>query len=281
MDRLRAGLRELGYVEGRNLTIEERWADGRYERLPALAAELVRSNVDVIVTHGTPGALAAKHATTTIPIVMAVIGDPVAAGVVASFARPGGNITGQSFFSPEMAAKRIELLKEITPRATRVAYVWNPANVFSEPVTIPMMEAAARSLNVQLERVAVRHPGELAQAFDRMVESGLTAAVIAEDGLLSANYAQVAALAVSRRLLTAGSSEAARQGVTIGYGADNDALFQNAAGFIDKIFKGAKPADMPIQQATRFEFVLNLKTTKALGMDPPTATLLRADEVIE
>jgi putative ABC transport system substrate-binding protein len=227
-----------------------------------------------------PAVLAAKQATAAVPIVMAVIGDAVAAGVVASLARPGGNITGQSFFGPELAAKRIELLKEIMPQMTRVAYLMNPDNP-ARGTAVPLIEATARSLSVGLQHVAAREPLEFARAFELMEQHGVMAVVIQEDGVFAANYAQVAALALSRRLLSAGSTEAARRGATIGYGADNNAMFRSAAVFIDKIFKGTKAADLPIQQATRFEFVLNLKTAKALGLDVPTATLLRADEVIE
>ena len=278
--RLRVGLRELGYVDGANFVIEARWADNNYDQLPALAAELVNSNVDVIVTSGTPSVLAAKRATATVPIVMAVIGDPVAAGAVASLARPGGNITGQSFFAPELAAKRMDLLKEILPRMARVAYLTNLDNPIVRP-TIGIMEAAAKSINIAMQPVSVRVPHEFAGAFDFMAQNRIPALVFAEDGFIAAHYAQLANLAARYGLVSAGSPEAARVGATIGYGVDNTEMFGGAAIYIDKIFKGARPADLPIQQATKFQFVLNQKAAMALNLDIPIATKLRADEVIE
>jgi len=274
------GLRELGYVEGLNFVIESRWGDNNYALLPDLAAELVRSNVDVIVTSGTPSVLAAKQTTATVPIVMAVIGDPVAAGAVASLARPGGNVTGQSFFAPELAAKRMGLLKEILPHMARVAYLTNLANPIVRP-TIRIMEAAAQSLNVALHPVSVRGPDEFARAFELIEQHRIPAIVMAEDATIVAHNAQLAAMALTRGLLSAGSPEAAREGATIGYGVDNTEMYRTAAAYIDKIFKGTKPADLPIQQATKFQFVLNRKVATTLGLDIPTATLLRADEVIE
>jgi ABC-type uncharacterized transport system substrate-binding protein len=282
VEALRAGLRELGYIEGTNLVLEYRWAKGNYERLPALLAELIRSNVDVIVTHGTPAALAAKQATASIPIVIGIIGDPVASGVVGSVARPGGNITGSSFFSPELDAKRIELLKEAMPQLTRVATLLNPDNpvYYAGPPGQPL-EQMARSLDLHLQRFGVRTANELEGAFENMQRQGAQAVSVVDDALLQENVAAIAALANKARLLSIGSKELAQAGAVIGYGIDFVAALRRAAVFVDKILKGSKPGDLPIEQASKFEFVLNLKSAKALGLELPTAILLRANEVIE
>jgi putative ABC transport system substrate-binding protein len=280
IDALRLGLRDFGYVEGTNMTIEYRWAQGHYERLPQLAAELVRSNVDLIVTHGTPGSLAAKRATTTIPIVIASIGDPVAVGIVTSVARPGGNITGQSFFNPELRAKRIELLKEVMPRLTQVATILNADNPATGP-EFDAMAATAQSLDLKLQPFRLRAASELVSAFESMEQAHVQAVETGDDPLTFGNAGAIVALAARARLLTIGPEEIARAGGVIGYGADLVAIWRRAAFFVDKILKGAKPADLPIERAAKFQFVLNLKTAKMLGLEVPTATLLRADEVIE
>jgi putative tryptophan/tyrosine transport system substrate-binding protein len=271
----RSGLRELGYVEGTNVIIEYRWADDKYERLPELAAELVRSNVDVIVTVGTPASLAAKRATATIPIVVASIGDPLR--VVASLARPGGNITGSGFFSPELFAKRIELLKELMPQLTRMATLFNPG----APGDVKTMETTAQSLKVELQQFPVRAPSEFENAFERMEQGRLQAVNIDDDQMLTANIGAIAALATKRRLVSVGNKEFAQAGGLMGYGVVFPAIYRRAAVFVDKILKGAKPADIPFEQATKFEFILNLKAAKALGLDVPPIMLVRADEVIE
>jgi putative ABC transport system substrate-binding protein len=278
---LRAGLRDLGYVEGINIIIEFRWAEGNYARLPELAAELIRSNVDVIVSHGTPGTLAAKQATATIPIVIASIGDPVAVGLVASVARPGGNITGESFFSPEMQAKRLDLLKETLPHLMRVAVLFNPDNSATTGPGLAAMEIAAQSLKVELQQSVVRGPNEFDSAFEKMAQGHVEAVEITDDGNLLANIGAIAALATKWRLLSIGGEELARAGGVIGYGVDIPAMWRQAAVLVDKILKGAKPADLPIEQATRFTTVVNLKAAKAIGITVPTSILLRADEVIE
>jgi putative ABC transport system substrate-binding protein len=278
---LTAGLRDFGYVEGTNAVIEYRWAEGHYERLPGLVADLIRSNVDVIVTHGTPGALAAKQATTTVPIVMAIVGDPVAAGIVASFAQPGGNITGQSFFNPELGAKKIELLKDALPHMTRAACLLNPDNPGSIGLTLQAMEVAAKSLKMELHQFAVRRPDDLESAFERMGQTRIEGVAIDDEGMLNANVGAIAGLAAKRRILSSGNRELAQAGGLIGYGVNSFATFRRAAVFIDKILKGTKPADLPIEQATTFEFVLNLKTANALGLAVPPTLLVRADEVIE
>ncbi len=280
LEGFRLGLRDFGYVEGTNITIEYRWAEGRYERLPDLAAELVRSNVDLIVTHATPGSLAAKRATTTIPIVVALIGDPIASGIVASVARPGGNITGQSFFNAEVRAKRIEFLKEVMPRLTRVAVILNADNPATGP-EFQAMETTAQSLNIKLQPFRLRGPGELVSAFESMEQAQIEAVETGDDPLSIGNVGAIVALAARGRLLSIGPEDVARAGGTMGYGADVVAIYRHAAFFVDKILKGAKPADLPIERASKFQFVLNLKAAKALGLEVPTATLLRADEVIE
>jgi putative ABC transport system substrate-binding protein len=280
LEGFRQGLRNFGYVESSTITIEYRWAEGRYERLPELAAELVRSNVDLIVTHGTPGSLAAKRATTTIPIVVALIGDPVTSGIVASVARPGGNITGQSFFNAELRAKRIELLKEVMPRLTRVAVILNADNPATGP-EFQAMETTARSLNIELQPFRLRAPSELVIAFEKMEQAHAEAVETGDDPLSVGNVGAIVALAARGRLLSIGPEEIARAGGMMGYGADVVAIYRHTAFFVDRILKGANPADLPIERASKFQFILNLKTAKALGLEAPTATLLRADEVIE
>jgi putative ABC transport system substrate-binding protein len=281
LEGFRLGLRDLGYVEGTNIVIEYRWAQGKYEHLRELAAELIRSNVDVIVTHGTPGALAAKQANAAIPIVLALVGDPVAAGIVASLARPGGNITGQSFFAPELAAKRIQLLKQLMPQMTRIAAFMNPSNPGGVGGELQAMETAAKSLKMELKQVLVRGPNEFESAFEQMQQESVAAVAISDDGMLIANIIAIAALATKRRLVSIGNKEFAQAGGLMGYGVDFFATFRRAAVFVDRILKGAKPADIPIEQATKFEVVINLKTAKALGLDVPPTLLATADEVIE
>jgi ABC-type uncharacterized transport system substrate-binding protein len=280
LEGFRLGLRDFGYVEGTNITIEYRWAEGRYERLPELAAELVRSNVDLIVTHGTPGSLAAKRATTTIPIVMASIGDPVATGIVASLARPGANITGQSFFNPELRAKRIELLKEVMPRLTQVAVILNVDNPAIGP-EFQAMETAAQALNIKLQPFRLREPSELVSAFERMEQTRAEAVETGDDPLSVGNVGAIVALAARGRLLSIGPEDVPRAGGIIGYGVDFVAVFRRAAFFVDRILKGTNPADLPIERASKFQFILNRKAAKTLGFEVPQSILLRADEVIE
>jgi putative ABC transport system substrate-binding protein len=276
----RAGLRELGYQEGRNIVIEFRWADEDYERLPALFAEMVRLNVDVIVTHGTPGVLAAKRATTTIPIVFASTGDAVASGLVASLARPGGNVTGLTFFNPELAAKRLELLKEVIPGLTDVGILLNPENPMNEPI-IPKMKLTARPLKLELHQFGVRGPAEFEGAFAAMAAKGIGALVVLDDPTLIANASAAAKLALPQRLPSCGWLDFAVAGGFMSYGVNFPDMFRRAATFVDKILKGTKPGDLPVERTTKFETIVNLKTAQALGIDLPTSLLLRADEVIE
>ncbi|MBI3374464.1 MAG: ABC transporter substrate-binding protein [Betaproteobacteria bacterium] len=279
VEALRAGLREFGYVEGRNIAIEFRWAEGNYDRLPGLAAELVRLKVDLIVTHTTLGTRVAKQATTSIPIVIAATGDAVEAGLVASFARPGGNVTGSSFLAPEIAAKRLDLLKEALPRIRRIAVLRNV--ISSTPLMFEAVARAAKSLRVELYEAAVQGPDEIESAFARMANWRADGVVIVEDPVLVSKAKEIAQLAVKRRLPTIGYVQIAEAGGLMGFGASIAEMHRHAAYFIDKILKGAKPGDLPIEQPTRFELLINLKTAKALGLTIPRSLLIRADRMIE
>ena len=276
---LRGGLRDHGYIEGNNLTIEYRWAEGRYERLPALAAELVRLQADVIITQGVPAALAAKQSTATIPIVMAIVGDPVEAGVVESLARPGRNVTGSSFFIGELNAKRLELLKTLVPGLQRAGVLMNPDNAMMAPV-LREMEKRAQALHVKLQTVNVRGLDELDAAF-ALAKTQTEALTVADDGLFIANARRIADLAMRNRLPSIGFREYCENGGLLAYGVDFAQIWRQSATLVDRILKGTKPGDLPIQQATRFEMIINLRTAKALGLPIPTAIRLRADHVIE
>jgi putative ABC transport system substrate-binding protein len=272
------GLRDHGYVAGKNVAIEYRWADGKYERLPDLAAELVRLKVDLIITQGTPAAFAAKRATSTIPIVMAIVGNPAESGIVASYARPGGNVTGSSFFWGELNAKRLELLKTFVPDLTRAGVLINPDN----PAMVSLlreMDERARALKVGLESAKVRRLEELEDAFQQW-QRQIRALVVVEDGLFLANPRPIAELAIKHRMPTIGFEEYCQAGGLLAYGVNLPHIWRQAGVLVDKIFKGAKPADLPIQQATRFELLLNTKTAKALGFTVPPDVLTRVDRVI-
>jgi putative ABC transport system substrate-binding protein len=276
----RAGLGDLGYQEGRDFVIEYRWADGNYDRLPALLADLIRLKVDVIVTHGTPGVLAAKQATTTIPIVMAVVGDALGSGIVSSLARPGGNVTGMTFFNPELAAKRLELLKETLPGLTDVGLLLNLANPINESI-LPEMSRFAQPLKLELHQFDVRVPTEFEGAFAAMAAKRVGAFVVIDDAMMISNAPAVAALALKQRLPSCGWPDFAIAGGLMAYGVDFLDLFRRAAMFVDKIRKGAKPGDLPVERSTKFEIIVNLKTAKALGLTIPYNLLARADQVIE
>jgi putative ABC transport system substrate-binding protein len=282
VDALRAGLRDLGYEEGKNIAIDFRWAEGQYDSLPELAAELVRLKVDVIVTHAVPPTLAAKRATATIPIpiVMTNVGDAVANGIVASLSRPGGNITGDTFFLTELAAKRLEVLKDAVPRVRRIAVLANPDNPQSGP-SLQAMEVAAKSLQLALQRFDARGPADLESAFAAMATKRSDALTVLEDPKIIVNFKRLAELAAKQRLPSIGAIEFAEAGGLIGYGVNFLALYRRAAVFVDKILKGARPADIPVERPTRFEFAINMKTAKALGIKIPQSILVRADKVIE
>ena len=275
----RQGLRELGYDEGRNISIEYRWAEGRDERFPALAADLVRLKVDVIVA-GVGAVEAAKHATTTIPIVMPVSGDPVRAGLVASLARPGGNITGLTSLSGELPGKWMELLKETLARVSRVAVLWDPAG---DPSQLRISEAAARSLGVRLHVLKVSHAGGFEAALAEAHKSDAEALIVLGSPFFYVHRTRLVELAAKHRLPTiyAQREFVIGAGGLMSYGADYHHQFRRAATYVDKILRGAKPADLPIEQPTKFELVINLKTAKALGLTIPRAVLARADEIIE
>jgi putative tryptophan/tyrosine transport system substrate-binding protein len=279
IDALQTGLRRLGYEEGKNIVIEYRWADGRYERLPELTAELVKLNVDVLVTVGTPGALAAKQATSTIPIVLAAVGDPVAAGIVDSLARPGGNVTGLTFFFVEICAKRVELIKEAIPALSRIAVLINPANP-SHLLALSAMQGMASALGVELVPVEARGLDDIA---DMIVATTRRAPglVTIDDPLFISIARQIAELALQNSVPMIGFKPQAEAGALMEYGVDLADLYFRSAAFVDKILKGTRPADLPIERAVKFELVVNLKTAKRLGVELPTSVLIRADEVIE
>ncbi|HEV2055334.1 MAG TPA: ABC transporter substrate-binding protein [Methylomirabilota bacterium] len=280
VEAFRLGLRDLGYVEGKNIVIEFRWAEEKYGRLPDLAAELVCLKVDLLVTYGTPGTLVAKRATTKIPIVMVHSGDAVAAGIVAGLARPGGNITGSTYFLPQLMAKRLELLKAAMPHITQVAILVKPDNPFFVPA-LQGLEYPARALKIGLQQFDARGPNELQAAFSAMAKGRVDAVLVLEDAVFVTNVRAIADLAAKHRLPSAGFIELAEAGGLIGYGVNFLEMYRRAAVFVDKILKGAKPAGIPVEQATKFDFVINVKTAKAIGLTIPPSLLLRADRVIE
>jgi putative ABC transport system substrate-binding protein len=276
----REGLHDLGHVEGKDIVIDSRWAEGRYDRLPDLAAELVRLQVDLIVTHGPVASRAAKEATPTIPIVMAVVGDAVASELVASLARPGGNLTGSSFLLPELTVKRVEFLKEAMPGATRVAVLVNPANpVF--PLLLNAMAPTAQSLGMELQAIEVRAADELEQAFASIAQWPAHALAVTEDAVFLTHAKRIAELAAERRLPTIGFTQYAEAGGFMSYGPNLPALWRRAAYYVDRIMKGATPADLPVEQPMKLDLVINLKTAQALGITIPPSLLLLADEVIQ
>jgi len=275
----RQGLRELGYVEGQSITIESRWAEGQYDRLSGLAAELVRLKVNAIVTYG-PAIAAARQATETIPIVMAVVIDPVTPGFAANLARPQRNITGLSSMAPELIGKQLELLKEILPKVSRVALLANPANAGTTP-QVRQAEDAARALGVQLQSLEARSPDEIDSAFVEMAKKQASAVVVLPDSMLIDQRTRIANLAMRHRLPTvAWPLDHAEAGALIAYGPNVPDMYRRSATYVDKILKGAKAADLPIEQPTKFELAINLGTAKALGLAVPQSLLLRADQVI-
>ena len=280
MDALRQGLRDHGYIEGKSAQIEYRWAEGKLERLGELAADLVRLKVDVIVTHGVPTTRAAKQATTTIPIVVAFTGDAVGMGLVTNLARPEGNVTGSTFLLPQINAKRLELLTETLPRTSYVAAVSNPNNPAARSL-IPAMQSAATSLKVKFETFNVDRPNEFDAVFAAMAKSRVPAAVMTQDGDFASSFRAIADLAITHRIASAGAPEYAQAGGLLGYGANTLDLFRRVGYFVDRILKGAKPADLPVEQPTKFDLIVNQKTARSLGITVPQSVLLRADRVIE
>ena len=277
----REQLRELGYVEGQNVFFESRWGDGQVGRLRGLAAELIDAKVDIMVTASSEAALAAKQATRSIPIVTATGGDPVKLGVVASLARPGGNVTGVFSLSNDLVGKRLEFLKQLIPRVARVAFLRHSDNRASA-LNLRDAESAARPLGLVVQSVGVRGPKELDAAFGAMKRERADAVIVLEATAFFPDRQRIADLALMHRLpMAAQAREYAEAGALISYGTDYLDLFRRAAMYVDKILKGAKPADLPIEQPTKFELVINLRTAKALGLTIPPSLLQRADQVIE
>jgi ABC-type uncharacterized transport system substrate-binding protein len=277
----RDGLRALGYEEGRNIVIEYRWAEGEYERFPALIAELVASNVDVIVTAGTPASLAVKKATTTIPLVMVAVGDPVATGLVASLARPGGNITGLTSISSEMEGKRLELLREVVPKVSHIAVLWNAASPI-QVIEEGEVRAAARVLGIKMLSLGVRTREEIDDALATIIRERPDALLVLADRLFLHHRTRIMDFAAQERLPGVHAyRELVEAGGLMSYGPSYADMHRRAAAYVDKILKGAKPADLPVERPVKFELVVNLKAAKALGLTIPPSVIFRADEVIE
>ncbi|HTS53398.1 MAG TPA: ABC transporter substrate-binding protein [Burkholderiales bacterium] len=276
----RNGLLDAGYVEGRDLVIEWRSAAGDYQKIPQLLADLIQHRVDVIVVDGAPAALAAARATSTIPIVMGPVADPLGSGLVTNLAHPGGNITGPSLMLDELIKKRLQLLKELVPRATKVTVLWNPDTPFHKKA-IEDLKAAAPSLSIELKFVGVRIPKELDPAFSAASRSHAEALYVIGDTFFFANRGTLVKLASRARLpVIYGTREFASEGGLMSYGPNFGDVFRRSARYVDSILKGAKPGDLPIEQPTKFELVVNLKAAKALGITVPESILLQADEVI-
>jgi putative ABC transport system substrate-binding protein len=281
VDGLIEGLRALGYVEGRNIRFEYRWAEGKFDRLSELAADLVRLKVDVIVAFVTQASIEAKKATETIPIVMVGPGDPIGAGLATSLARPGGNVTGTSTLALALVAKQLELLKLVAPDRTDIAAMFNPTNVTWQTQQVKEAKKASEALGLQLRLLEVREPSEFEAAFDSVARERGVLLILAEP-LFFANSKQLADLSMKSRLITMTSYRTfADAGALMSYGPNYFDSYKAAASYVDKILKGAKPADLPIDQSSRFEFVVNLKTAKMLGIEIPTSVLGFATEVIE
>ena len=274
------GLQDLGWEEGRNVVLEIRYAGGKFDRLPTQVAELLQANVDLIVTAGTEPTEAARRATKTIPIVMATIGDPVGTGIVASLSRPGGNITGLSNQATELSAKRLEMMNEILHGLARPAVLWNPNNA-SVGLKFKEIEAAARVIGMEVESLRARLPHEIDEGFQRAAESDAKAVIIADDVFLASQRARVIDLQMRYRLpVSSEFRQFTEAGGLLSYGPDQIDMWRRAAIYVDKIFKGAKPADLPVEQPTKFELVINLKAAQALGLTIPPLLLYQANEVI-
>ena len=274
-------LRERGYVEGQNMTLEFRHAEGKVDRLPALADELVQQRVDVFVTEGNAAALAAKRATQSIPIVMAAAGDPIKSGIVASLAQPGGNVTGTTLIHPDLSAKRLQLLKEAAPGITRVAVIWNPSNPTSADL-LRETESAAHAVGVQVQAFGARAPAEIDGALRAVAAARAQALITVGDGMLWSQRARIVDFAIQQRLPAMfPDREFAEVGGLMVYGPNAADIVRRAAALVDRVLKGAKPADLPIEQPTQMDLLLNLKTAKALGLAMPQSLRVRADEVIE
>ena len=276
----REGLRDLGYVEGRNVLIEYRWAEGKYERFPALIGELIALKVDVIVTAGTPATQAVKKATTSVPLVMVAVGDPVGTGFVASLGRPGGNITGLTSIAPELEGKRLELLREVLPKLSHLSVLWNPANPFHAG-SLKETRAAAQVLGIKVQPLGVRSSEEFPATFAAILKERPAALVVLADRLFLHHRARIVDFALQHRLPGVYTHrELVDAGGLMSFGPNYADMHRRAATYVDKILKGAKPADLPVEQPTKFELVINLKTAKVLGFTIPQSLLIRADQVI-
>jgi putative tryptophan/tyrosine transport system substrate-binding protein len=281
IEAFRQGLREHGYVEGKNIVVDYRWADGNEQRLRAIVAELIRVKVDLIVASAPAAARAAKEAATTIPIVMVLVADPVAFGFVASLARPGGNVTGFAFLLPELSGKRLQLLKDAIPKLSRVAVLWNAANPY-KAFDLKEVQAVAEALRVAVETLPVRGPDDFAHAFEAAIASGAGGLITLDDPFTIGHRTRIVSLALKYRLPALyGVRPFADAGGLMSYGPDRFDQNRRAATYVDKILRGAKPADLPVEQPMKFELVINLKTAKALGLTIPPSVLGRADQVIE
>ena len=280
-DELFESLRALGYVEGQNIVVERRYAQGKAERFQEFAAEMVRLKVDLIITNTTPAALAAKNLTTTIPIVIPTAIDPVGTGLIASLARPGGNITGGALLTGELAAKRLELLKEVVSSLSRTAVLWNSANP-ANALAWRETQGAARALGVTLQSHEVQSPQDFEIAFARMAEERSDALFVLDDAMTIQYRREIAEFAIQKRLPSMfAAKDRVKAGGLMSYGPRYSEMMRRAASLIDKILRGAQPADLPMEQPTTFELVINLKTARAIGLDVPATLLARADEVIE
>ncbi len=277
----REGLRDLGYVEGRNILIEYRWAEGKYERFPALIAELIALKVDLIVTAGTPAALAVKKATTSIPLVMIAVGDPVGTGLVASLARPGGNITGLTSIAPDLEGKRLELLREVIPGVSHIAVLWNSASP-SQVIQEKEVQAAAQVLRMRVLSLGVRTPEEIENAFSVIVRERPGALLVLADRLFLHHRARIMDFAAKHHLPGVHAyRELVEAGGLMSFGPSYAGMHRRAAYYVDRILKGAKPADLPVEQPTKFELIINLKAAKILGLTIPQSLLQRADQIIQ
>lgn len=281
-DLFREGLRQFGYVEGQTIEIEYRWAAGQFEPLPALARELVDLRVDLILAAFTQASLAAKEATKTIPIVMAGVGDPVGSGLVASLSHPGGNITGTSSLALDIVGKQLQMLEQVVPQASQVAVLWNPTNTTYQTLALQQAEVAARASGVELQVLEARQPSDFDAAFAVISAKGAKALLILADSMFGQHRGRLVELARDNRLPGIGQSPTfAQLGLLMAYGPSNDQAYKRAAAYVDRILKGAKPADLPVEQPTKFDLVINLKTANVLGLTVPPFLLAQADEVIE
>lgn len=278
----RKGLEQLGYAEGRNIEVEYRWADGDFGRLHDFAAELVSQKVDVIVSYVTQASVEAKKATASIPIVMVGVADPIGAGLVESLAHPGGNVTGTSSIAADLVGKQIELFKEILPGTTRIAVLWNPANFVFQNFQMRLVKEAARTAQLELQLLEARSASDFASAFATISKDGIRGVLVLAEPVFESNFPTLAGLALEYRLVSVGArNDFVQAGGLVSYGTNFYELYKRAASYVDKILRGARPEDLPVEQPVLFDLVLNLRTAKALGLVIPASLITRADEVIE